>query len=115
MLDQLACLTHVFIRQLSLVEFAKEFAHISDHLLMHLHTGEMPTVFTFCNIISLELEASNLLHSPLKNFKFVVVVSAPAFGTGNASYGNVLTPNGTLIRFSSFALNSVYTSCRTLL
>jgi hypothetical protein len=52
---------------------------------------------------------------PLKNLKFVVVVSAPAFGTGNASYGNVLTPSGTLIKFSSFALNSVYTSCRTLL
>lgn len=54
-------------------------------------------------------------HLPLKNFKFVAVVSAPAFGTGNASYGNVLTPNGTLIRFSAIALNSVYTSWRTLL
>lgn len=52
---------------------------------------------------------------PLKNRKFVVVVSAPALDTGNASNANVLTPNGTRIRFSSRALNAAYTSCRTLL
>ena len=102
-------------KQLSLVELAEELAHVGDHLFMHLHTRKVPTMLTFCQTVSLGPGFQTQQHSPLKNFRFVVVVSAPAFGTGNASNGNVLTPSGTLIRFSSFALNSVYTSCRTLL
>ena len=73
---------------LSLVKLAEELAHIGNHLFMHLHARKVPTMLTFCKRVSFDF-CTQSSYLPLKNFRFVVVVSAPAFGTVNASYGNV--------------------------
>lgn len=92
----------------------KYLAHVINHLLRALHASKVPTRLPVCKeSASAHPNRGRIL--PLKNFKFVVVVSAAALDTGLASYGKELTPKGTLIRFSSSALNSLYFSWRTLL
>lgn len=100
---------------LGLLKPSKEFSHVAHHLVQTLHASEMTTEISLCIIASPRPSGNRRFLLSLQNFRFVVVVSGAALNTGYASKGKLLTPNGTIIRFSSLALNSVYTSWRTLL